>query len=298
MTPERKLLLQKVEFERYIVATNALKGRYGYAITNIFFSVEKIRALLNTKKCLFFCTEQLLLLAVPMHDAFLKLHFLAKDADSLCEGIKMFEQKYDKSLPLTCEIIGREGFVKEIATTLAPIGFLPRKRIRRMDSRRSDALPQELEDLSENDVRFAEKGDATEVLELFRECFDLYSDSLPEMDELQKAIEKKQVVLLRRDGCVAAAHYFEIIGKTLHGWFDCTKKEFRKQFAFWEIQLFMAKHFHDIGFRPNRVVGWRDMDNARLMKMALMNHEIPEDMVDYILMKSYASPQEGEELPC
>jgi hypothetical protein len=129
--------------------------------------------------------------------------------------------------------------------------------------------------------------DAAEILALFQECFDLYSDSLPELPYLRKAIEKKQIVILRRDGGIVAAHYFEIEGKTLHGWLDCTKKEYRKQFAFFEVQLFLARYFRDIGFRPNRIFGWRDMDNRRLMKMALMTNEKPEDMVDYVLMKAY-----------
>jgi hypothetical protein len=104
---------------------------------------------------------------------------------------------------------------------------------------------------------------------------------------LEKAIEKKQVVISRRNGRIVAAHYFEIMGKTLHGWLDCTKPEYRKQFVYFEVQLFLARYFRDLGFRPNRIFGWRDMDNRRLMKVALLNHEVPEDMVDYILMKTY-----------
>lgn len=292
-------MIQRTDFEDYVAAVDALKKKHGRVFTNMFLSPEKIRKSLNTKRCLCFRTEDVLLLAVPAHNTFLKLHFFAKDVEYLREGILKFEREYDKRLPLVCEIIGREDFVKENASALEPIGFSLRKRIRRMNLSGSDALPKEMEDLDVNGVRFAKKEDAVEVLDLFQECFDLYGDGLPELSELEESIAKKQVVLTRRDGRVVAAQYFEINGKTLHGWFDCTKKEYRKQFVFFEIQLFLTRHFRDIGFRPNRIVGWRDIDNQRLMKMALLNHEIPEDMVDYIMMKSYdVSSQKGDVASC
>jgi hypothetical protein len=260
-----------------------LKRNCGSLVSNRFAKWDELERQMAGKDCKALLGEDFLLLLVPMHEyLYSQLYYHAAGPDALKLALEILDGKHERRIsPILCEVIGRAAYIDEICICMRASGFSLRKKLQRMNMELiDDKSNAQVSDESE----WATEADTEEIMEMLFEYFD-YSERIPEPDEIKRNIRKKQVAVIRRDGRIATMQYFEIEGKSLHGWFVCTRKEYRKSFLYFELVTFVNQYFCDQNMRFNRNFGWRDADNPKIMKLAKMNNEIPEDMWDYIFEK-------------
>ena len=177
--------------------------------------------------------------------------------------------------------------------TLFKSGFVRTKRLARIrakfDATRK-ALCEKLTAPIPYTPEFALPGDEQEILDLLLEEFDPVADNLPTLAEIRENIEKQQVAILRNEGKILSLHYFTIHNSIYYGWYDITRKEYRGDFLFLKIELFVSDHFQKNGIRFKRAYGWRDITNKRHKREDRLGGKAWENVfTDYLLWAGEAS---------
>lgn len=174
----------------------------------------------------------------------------------------------------------RQDEVHPIANALQCIGFVTAKKHMRISPPPLQNLKEQYEELTKHITlipTFATEEDAQQVYDLLLEEFDPCNDNIPEKEDIVQNIRNKGVVILKENSKILSMNYFTIKNSILYGWFDITRKEYRNQFLFLKISLFLfdlKKH----GFNVTRSYGWRDITNKRLKKFSTLTKETPSNI--------------------
>ena len=270
-------------------ATNCVKQVGGRCITNIFQSYTELENLVRTRSCCMYASDRCCLLLIPRHDAaFYECLFTACDADDLYNAWESYRHEAGVLADVCLSIIGKDPWCGDLAKLLvSEAGFILGRRIARMRNGKMDNLQMERilqnADLLDVNVEWAKPGDGREILDLLLTEFDLRTDTLPECEEIETNIAKKQVCYIRNDGALAALHYFTRANKLVYGWYDITRKEFRKNFLHLQIMSFLYKYWQrnkDIV----RAYSWRDTANKRLLQLAKQCNQVEDGVYIYKLL--------------
>ena len=85
-------------------------------------------------------------------------------------------------------------------------------------------------------------------------------------------------------------HYFTIQNSIYYGWWDITRKEYRGDFLFLKVEIFVNDHFQKNGLRFKRAYGWRDITNKRHKREDKLGGKAWENVfTDYLLWAGEAS---------
>lgn len=181
----------------------------------------------------------------------------------------------------------------ELVRTLFQSGFVRTKRLARIRAKFDEtrkALCEKLAAPIPYTPEFARLGDEQEILDLLLEEFDPVADNLPTLAEIRENIEKQQVAIIRHEGKILSTHYFTIQNSIYYGWWDITRKEYRGDFLFLKIELFVSDHFQKNGIRFKRAYGWRDITNKRHKREDKLAGKSWESVfTDYLLWPGEAS---------
>lgn len=176
----------------------------------------------------------------------------------------------------------------ELVRTLFQSGFVRTKRLARIRVKFDETRKKLCEKLSAPipyTPEFALPGDEQEILDLLLEEFDPVADNLPTLAEIRENIEEGQVIILRHEGKILSAHYFTFQNSIYYGWYDITRKEYRRDFLFLKIELFLYDRI-----RFKRAYGWRDITNKRHKREDRLGGKVWENVfIDYLLWAGEAS---------
>ena len=294
--------MQNTTFELFTTAHDALKARRRCTLCNIFQNSLSLRGLLVEKSCLLHETDGAVFLLVPYHGYYHDCLYHAADETALEEGITDLLARYSSPLAIRGSVIAKEPQAEKTAQVFLRQGFSLKKKLLRMLARKAPKKIREaLHTLVEgylDCVSFAAPEEAEEILEILLENFDLVADNVPELPAIRENIVKQQVAVLRRDGKIASLNYFTCSNSHIHGLFDVTRKEYRKEGLFLAVQVFLEGYFSSLNRKIARGMGWRDIAATRLVKHSEKSNACFDGVVIYnMLWTTNAYPTEGDPHP-
>ncbi|MDR1243467.1 MAG: hypothetical protein LBM00_11925 [Deltaproteobacteria bacterium] len=252
-----------------------IKRENSHYITNLFKWSPEVRNLVEQGALFFSETPGCILVGIPVRNAFIRLYYCATAANRLSKALGIFCQAHAVSLPLICDIIGREASVRKSAAIFLHNGFSVRRRLRRVEATESRRFVD-----MESSAEFAKTEDAEKIAEILGKEFDIYLE-LPSAEELQQWLARREGILIRKGRNIIALHLFSIRGRCLHGRFAWVNEAYRRTPAFLELNAMLLRILRER--RIVRVYGWRD--EARSLRACPALGEKPEDMVDYIMLR-------------
>jgi len=282
--------MRAATFELYAEKTISLKKQNRRLLSNIFLYPRKLRELMEKKPCLLHDSSSTsLFLLIPYHNYYYDLLFnstslvaLEDDLRSLLTGFKHNNQPIQVSIP------GKEHAAGEISAVFEKTGFaLRKKRTRIIHQQISETVTHWLDQinmLNDDQPIFADKEDAQEIVDMLLEAFGLLASNVPELEDIASNIEQRQVVVIRRDGRIAALYYFEVENGQMRGLFEITREEYRKEFIFLKIKSFVNSHLAGLPVQINKRHGWLDASNERLIKMHRTFNTVPDGVYIYVMV--------------
>jgi hypothetical protein len=201
--------MKQVEFEQYIKAVDDFRRSNRDFLTNTFFHPKEISRQLSRKgDILFNAGDRSVLLGIPYHDRYYAIYYYAANQAALIKSVQNLKTFNRRKLPFVCEIIGKEAEVRTLSQTFIDNGFIIRRRLRQLSSlgKNHGALSSEFETTAE----FAAESDIPQIMELFFKYFDIYSERIPEEEDLFNCVVNNQTLVIRRDGEVVEFLIFEM----------------------------------------------------------------------------------------
>ncbi len=277
-------------FDLFVQYSEEIKFLHSPVIHNIFLDANILRKITIEKECAIYKIKNSMFLLIPRHNIYYDVLYMSTDTSALKESIKIFIHEYHHKYQLRISVIGHEKSSDLLAGILNDCGFRLGKKIARMrnlgDERDLKHLIELLCDEKIEGVEFAKKEDAQGVFDLIMTEFDIRSDNIPELCEIEENISKNQVVVIKNNNKVVALHYFTIKNSCAYGWYDITSKEYRQSHMYLHISLFLYNYWKD----KNKIVrsySWRDIANKRLMNLARQSNQVPDGVYIYNMIYDF-----------
>jgi hypothetical protein len=159
---------------------------------------------------------------------FQHLYYCAADLPALER--ELTAQAQITSGRITLDLVGSEAAIQPQIDVLQKLGFKPHTklvRLTRAAQSSATATPPQLE--KKFSLVVADERDSPEILKLIETCFNPYADQLPASYELQEAIADRQVLIVKQDGKIAGALFFETQGLTSTVRYWVVAEAFRSQ---------------------------------------------------------------------
>ena len=141
------------------------------------------------------------------------------------EVLKSQLERLTRETPLVVDVIQRNNSHNQMISILEEVGFTPHRLLFRLNRQ----VQTMKEDRTGANLQLAHKSNAVEILCYLETYFDKYSEQLPELDEIEDAITKNQIIVSLVDHQLAGFLYFESLGQSsiLCYWF--VSPDFRNQ---------------------------------------------------------------------
>lgn len=286
------MLLEHANLPMLVSGIDAIRSAGAGTLSNIM-DYKELYSLAEKKDCLILRQDSAMLLLVPCHNSFYDIFYCAQDEQALKNILFEFKSAYHEPWYGRVTIVGKEKQIVPVSRIVEECGFALAKRLARTrigamtinaneafaDRRRNDAAKND----NANNLKtsFAAAGDEEEILSLLLEGFDPCNDNLPELDAIRESIEKKEIIVLRKNGIIVSLHYYKVKNHVCQCYYDITKNEYRKSFDFFALWDYRYQYFSKNNITINRYSGWRDPDNKRLMKFSAMINEFPDGVYIY-----------------
>jgi GNAT superfamily N-acetyltransferase len=133
------------------------------------------------------------------------------------EVLKSQLEQLTVETPLVVDVIQRDNSHGRLISVLEDAGFTPHRLLFRLN-RQIQATKASTSGVK---VQLAHHSSAAEILRFLETYFDKYSEQLPELDEIEDAISKNQILISLIDHQLAGFLYFESSGESsiLRYWF-------------------------------------------------------------------------------
>jgi ribosomal protein S18 acetylase RimI-like enzyme len=179
---------------------------------------------------------------------------------------------------MVVDVIGKPADAVVQASRFAAAGFERIASLERMAMVRSAVEPKN--DLTSK-VSDATPNDVESILHLLQSNFDKYIDQLPGRDDLQAAIEKRNILTLRIDDRIAGFLYFEITGYSavVRYWF--VDSVFRDR----GTGSLLMRAFLNRCMGVTRVLLWVISTNRNAIERYHHYGFVQENLVDYVMIK-------------
>lgn len=279
--------MHKADINSFSKKLDEIKAVSTKAVHNIFLNSCSLEKIMHEKDCLLFMYEKSLFFLIPRHDQFYDVLFCSTSENELKKDIPRFLSDYDGALDLRASIIGKDDISSNMANLFAGHGFVLGQKLARMrnspPSEKLKAIIAEFVQERKYEVEYAKPGDENEVLSLLKTEFDARSDNLPEVNEILENIKLNQVLVVRDNGKIILAHYFETRNSMEYCWYDVIEKKYRKDNVYYYLQDFIVK-LHEKRKNPVRRFSWRDASNKRLMDHARKCNSEPDGVYIYNML--------------
>jgi len=144
------------------------------------------------------------------------VYYIATDKMVLAEMLKILTENYPNNIFIS-DIVGVKSIVNDISSTYALLGFEKYNQLYRMSRTKNLDEPQPLD----QKVEFANLEHTGQIQYLLEKYFDPYCEQLPQIEEIQKWIETKNIIVVVEEENVIGFVIFEINGimSYLRYWF-------------------------------------------------------------------------------
>lgn len=193
-----------LEFETRFSLTRTGRGRL---FTNFFLSVDCVRQLVLSRR--------LFVLTSPAGDVFLcrengfqRMLFSVRHLDALGEQIRHVGHQVDGVV--AADLVGQQVDMSVVRDRFLEHGFVDRRLLRRMVSSGKPNLNL----AKDTEVVFADTHDSEWICDSLAAHFDLFSDRLPCLEEVEKAVERRAILAVRKSGQMCGFLHFESLPRS------------------------------------------------------------------------------------
>ena len=209
---------------------------------------------------------------------FRHFYFCAADLPALRREIPLLDEF--KTEPMVTDVVGHGPALEELLAALRSSGFRNYTKLQRMmrPATQNEASP------TSHTVEVIEAGpsDSRAVLNLIESAFDRYGEQLPSPDEIQSAIDARQILMVKRDGAIAGLLFFETQGVSSAVRFWVVAEKFRA------LRVGSALMLHYLNLHPavRRFTLWVNTANNNAIRKYEHYGYKPDGLVDHILANS------------
>lgn len=174
--------------------------------TNAVFSPAVLKKYCAEKEVNIIKGEKSAVVLIPDNDNITRIYYYVETRDRFNEILSLIPRTGHR---FVCDIVGRDPKAEDQAHELEKFGFDIYAKFQRM-------ICNELkldETLDLNEVEVAKTSDAQEILNITYEEFDPLTARIHSAAELVKIIEKKEVLVIRREGKIAGFAMFDSLNK-------------------------------------------------------------------------------------
>jgi hypothetical protein len=212
---------------------------------------------------------------------FQRLYFCAASTASLRQAL--VDRPVLKSKPMVVDLVGNQGGLDELLASLEAVGFRRYAQLQRMTQR---GPREELQPIGEGQVVSAEPADSQAILSLIENSFDRYAEQLPTLEEIEEAVQNRQILVVKREGTIGGLLFYETQGFTSMVRYWLAAKPFR---AF-HLGSALMRHYLATQRAVRRFVLWVIVDNADAVQKYRHYGFLPDGLVDYVLANEMIRP--------
>ena len=179
-----------------------------------------------------------------------------------------------KTERIVTDLVGREASLSSWLPVFEAAGFRRYLQLQRMAR-----LDQPSPTTGDSPVVPAKKSDAHALLELIGKDFDPYGEQIPELREMEAAIDSRQVLVMRCDGVLAGLLFFETQGlaSTVRFWVVAEKFRARR------VGSALMQHYFQAHGGVRRFTLWVNSGNENAIAKYLHYGYAPDGLVDRVL---------------
>ena len=249
--------------------------------TNFFPAQAKLEGWIDHGELLGDCRDRSAFFVRRDRD-FWHWYFCAPDAGTLAE--EAGELPFLQTERVAVDLVGNEVSLRELLKVVGGAGFRPYARLLRL-ARASQ--PGETDAGTEaGEVVCADKTDCQAVTELLETAFDRYADQLPMPYEIEAAIEARQILVVRREGAIAALLFYETQGLTSTVRYWVVAERFRSQ----RLGSVLLRHYFTAQTTVRRFVLWVTAANENAVLKYRHYGYSPDGLVDHVLVNKMIRP--------
>jgi GNAT superfamily N-acetyltransferase len=206
---------------------------------------------------------------------FWHLYFCAADLLGLQQTMRLAPAL--KTEPVVADLVGLDAALGELSASLEAAGFRHYARLQRMNRAGPGG---ETRRTTDDSAVFAGKNDSRTVLELIESLFDRYSEQLPMPYEIESAVDRRQVLAVKRDGTVAGILFFETHGLASAVRFWAVAEKFRSS----GVGSALMHRYLQVHSDVRRFTLWVNAGNQDAIQKYEHYRYAPDGLVDRILV--------------
>jgi ribosomal protein S18 acetylase RimI-like enzyme len=186
-----------------------------------------------------------------------------------------------KTEPVVTDLVGQETSLNGWLPAFETAGFRRHLQLQRL-ARPGQPGPV----TAGSPVVPAEEADAPAVLALIENSFDRYGEQIPELREIEAAIENRQVLVIRCDGALAGLLFFETQGvaSTVRFWVVAEKFRARR------VGSALMQHYFQTQGAVRRFTLWVNANNENAIAKYRHYGYAPDGLVDHVLANRLIQP--------
>jgi len=252
--------------------------RQGF-VTNFYLDLEKHAAWLRTGEFQYDKWEDTVFLLFDHYSPdnakyFTNMFYISTSEDAMLARLKEYPEKYIYDL-YVLDIVGRDNMCLPLVEKLKAMRGYNDATLVRMTRLNSEELIVK----SEESIAYAKREYVGMIDELLHTHFDEQMEQLPLVEELEKMVERKHVLLSMREGKVAGMLLFDLNASTLYLRYWLVLPEYRNKGVGSEL----LRQFLWEGRETKRQILWVNEANEN----AIVRYEHygfkKENMYDYII---------------
>lgn len=171
--------------------------------TNIFLSPDQLDKIVSAPETLVSIDGSLVCI-LEKERGFYRLHYCASTPEDMTEGLKLFLTKTSVG-PVVADIVNRPQTVELSVSCLEQLGFRYVEKLTRMYLKAGQSALFH----DNTEVSWAVRDDAAEIEKLLYQSFNIYVSRLPSREEITDMLCGKQILVERRDRCIAGIAIFK-----------------------------------------------------------------------------------------
>jgi GNAT superfamily N-acetyltransferase len=183
---------------------------------------------------------------------------------------------------LSTDVIGAESSLTPLLDLLGRAGFCRHSHLMRLARTATPPAAEAGDSITatSGDIAFAEASDALAILHLLESLFDVYADQLPVLYELENAIAARQIMLIKREGTLAAFLHFETQGFTSTVRYWVVAPRFQSQ----RLGGSLLRHYFATHRGVRRFILWVTATNDNAVQKYRHYGYAPDGLVDHVLL--------------
>ena len=269
------MLTRVANIQQYLEAVQHVRPGSQGLLTNFYASRDQVLGWISRRR-LFVVEAEGAACFLRCDRDFYHLHHLAADKRALSRILALLPVVIPEGIIAT-DLVGRGTEVDELSKLYEGQGFRRYRLLMRM-VRFTDGKPVRAEE--DSDVVEAVPEDAAAVLAFFEGTLDRFVEQIPEIEELQSAAIRKEILVARRGREFAGVLVMRITGMsaTLRYWI--VNGKFRNR----GIGSRLIRRFFQICSGGKRVVLWVFPDNEDAIEKYRHYGFAPDGLVDQVLV--------------